>query len=189
LTCFERPCNRFSFLLVRGTSVPPTPQCRRSAMAVITRETLVLRGVSVLRDGLTVVRLGSGYRAVALQQTPAPIFTMRHPQPFNPAEQPDAERWADAEHRDASSRAGRPEGRTVGVLNRVVLGGSSVPAARSSGQLSAGAAASADKIDSRTRGRLVGACPAWQGHKPGQTARLTTSTGSTRWGPAGDRMS
>jgi len=156
-------------------------------MAVITRETLVLRGVSVLRDGLTVVRLGSGYRAVAMQQ-PAPIFTMRHPQPFNPGEKPEAERWADAKHW-ASSRAGRPAGVTDGVLNRAVLGGFSVPAARSSGHVSAGAAASADKIDPRTRGRLVGACPSWQGHKPGHTARLTTSTESTRWGPAGDRMS
>jgi hypothetical protein len=155
-------------------------------MAVITRETLVLRDVSVLRDGLTVVaRLGSGYPAE--MQTPAPTFPMRHPQPFAAANQPEAERWSNPDdHRDASSRTGR-SARTAGCLNRAVLGGS-VPAARLTGLL-ADAVASADKIPSRTRGRTVSACPPWQAYKPGFTAGLTTSTGSTRWGPAGDRMS
>lgn len=156
-------------------------------MAVITRTPLVLRGVSVLCDGLTVVaRLGSGYQAAATQ-TPAP-FSMRHPQPFN-AGQPQSERWSNPEeHRDASSRTGRSARTTVGVLTRTILGGPFVPAARLAASL-AGAVASVDKIDPRTRGRLVSTCPTWQVAKPGFIAGPTTSTESTRWGPAGDRMS
>lgn len=156
-------------------------------MAVITRKTLVLRGVSVLRDGLTVVaRLGSGYRAIATQ-TPASTFPMRHPQPFAAANQPAAERWSSPDdHRDASSRAGR-SARTAGCLNRANLGGS-VPAARLTGLL-ADAVASADKTNPRMPGRSVSACPPWQVVKPDVIAGLTTSPGSTRSGPAGDRMS
>src|SRR5262245_60748587 len=128
-TCSERPCNLLlPYPRSAGLRASPTSQRRRSPMAVITRQTLVLRGVSVLRDGLTVVaRLGSGYQAQATQ-TPAP-FSMRHPQPFN-AGANQAERWLNPEeHRDASSRAGRSAS-TGGVLNRAVLGGPFVPAAR-----------------------------------------------------------
>lgn len=78
-------------------------------MAVITRRTLVLRGVSVLRDGLTVVaRLGTGYQAE--KQKPAP-FAMPHPMPSNLQNQSESERWSNLDDdRDASSRAGRSAG-------------------------------------------------------------------------------
>jgi hypothetical protein len=49
-------------------------------MAVKKLESLVLRGVSVLRDGQAVnLRLGSGYSAIG--QNPTASLTMRHPSP------------------------------------------------------------------------------------------------------------
>ena len=81
-------------------------------MAVRTRETLVLRGVPVVRDGVAVeARLGVGYQG--LEQSPAP-FSMRHPSPKNPrhAIDPDAQALPGAGRRQA--RAGRP-GYSAGV--------------------------------------------------------------------------
>lgn len=131
-------------------------------MAVITRETLVLRGVSVLCDGLVVVaRLGTGYPSAAPQQTPAICFPMRHPQSFNPRNLSDSERWASPDdHRDASSRTGRSAAKTIGAFPRKPW----------------------------TRGRFALACLPWQATQPGLAGR-TTSTRTTRERLAGDRMS
>ena len=76
-------------------------------MAVMTRKTLVLHGVSVVVDGLTVeARLGTGYQGNA---SPAP-FSMRRPSSNHPqVDNPDPRRDL-AEQRDAAAvRAGRPE--------------------------------------------------------------------------------
>lgn len=79
-------------------------------MAVITRQTLVLRGVPVLRDGVVVeARRGAGYQG--LEQPPT-LFSMRHPSPMNPrhAIDPDAQPLPDAGRRQARAArwAGRP---------------------------------------------------------------------------------
>ncbi len=79
-------------------------------MAVITRETLVLRGVPVLRDGVAVeARLGVGYQGT--EQLPAPI-SMRHPSPDNPrhGNEPGARPLPGADQRQDrdAPRAGRP---------------------------------------------------------------------------------
>jgi hypothetical protein len=76
-------------------------------MALKTRKTLVLCGVSVLRDGAAVQkRLGLGYQGG--QQPPAP-FSMRHPFPRNPR--------ADTEPEPRRHDVDRPD-RDVGVVTR-----------------------------------------------------------------------
>ena len=83
-------------------------------MAVRTLQNLVLRGVTVGRDGLAIqARLGAGYQGN--RQTPV---SMRHPSSSDPqAETEPDQRHVSAEHRDdvAAGRAGRP-GRLAGVL-------------------------------------------------------------------------
>jgi hypothetical protein len=169
-------------------------------MAMITRTTLVLRGVSVLRDGLTVVmHLGSGYRAD--HQTPA-LFSMRHPLPV-PTNEPEAERWSNPDDRDASSQ---PEGFVAGTAGAAnprtpainagrhallglpgVTGGSTVPAVRFTGLNPARNPASVDKVLSRASGRIV-SCQQQQLQQVAKSTG-TTSTGSTRWGLTGFRKS
>ena len=85
-------------------------------MAVRTLQNLVLRGVTVGRDGLAIqARLGAGYQGN--RRTPVP-FSMRHPSSSDPqAEKEPDQRHVSADHRDdvAAGRAGRP-GRLAGVL-------------------------------------------------------------------------
>jgi hypothetical protein len=91
-------------------------------MALMTRKALVLRGVSVLRDGTAdQTRFGRGYQGV--QQRPAP-FSKRHPSPRDP------ERLA--AHRDVrdAGRAGRPGcWAGVSVSRSLALAGASRSAA------------------------------------------------------------
>jgi hypothetical protein len=151
-------------------------------MAVITRETLVLRGVSVLRDGLTVVaRLGSGYQAT---QTPAP-FSMRHPQPFN-AGRPQAERWINPdEHQDASSQAGRS--RTQAVGSHLPRSWEAVCPGRPAARLLPAAWRPWTRAIPGHPDVPSAPCPSWQVAKPGFTAGRSPRV--RQWGPAGDRMS
>jgi hypothetical protein len=85
-------------------------------MALNTLESLVLRGVAVLRDGVAVeARLGLGYQGT--EQSPASI-SMRHPSSHNPrhGNQPDARTLPGADKRQdrVAPRAGRP-GCAMGV--------------------------------------------------------------------------
>jgi len=169
-------------------------------MAVMTRRTLVLRGVSVLRDGLTIVtRLGSGYRAD--HQTPA-LFSMRHPLPL-PANEPEGERWSNPNDRDTSSRADRLAASTAGSANTRTspalqrgrhavtrlpgLGGLAVPAAWFTGLKQVRTPASVDKVTSRAHGRFV-SCQLQQLQHVAKSTGMT-SMSSTRWGLTGCRKS
>jgi hypothetical protein len=73
-------------------------------MAVITRETLVLRGVSVVRDGNTaMVRQGSDNPAKL--EAPAFLISMRHPSPGCQGQIETGRHYPS----DAGSRAGRSD--------------------------------------------------------------------------------
>jgi hypothetical protein len=86
-------------------------------MAVMTLETLVLRGGSVVRDVVT-GRAGSGCRA-AKRQAPTLPYPMRQPSHHYPSAEQEPNRWLnrvnDAD--DAADRAGRP-GSGVGMPSR-----------------------------------------------------------------------
>src|SRR5437762_4880091 len=91
--------NELSHLLLR----------RRSAMAVINRNTLVLTGVSVVRDVVTGA-MGTGLNVACAELSRSPIST-RHPsQRYPQAEQKTGQRLDHAESGmdDAAYRAGRP---------------------------------------------------------------------------------
>jgi hypothetical protein len=95
-------------------------------MFALTLDTLVLRGVSVLRDGQTVgVRLGTGYSA-GIADPEGPISVMRHP---SPGCRPGSDTPAGRDEPDAK-RAGfaaSGAGRSLGLESRSGL-------ARSTGQ-------------------------------------------------------
>ncbi len=133
-------------------------------MAVITRNLLVLRGVSVLVDGVAVsVRLGS-YQANC--QNPASPFISRHPSPgcLQAVSEPGQRRfYPDLAGVDtAVNWAGRP-GSRAGVPSRGpaltagTVRGPRSTAARTLGLFTAGVMASVDKVFS---GRLK-AASAW----------------------------
>src|SRR5438445_218299 len=93
----------------RGPPCPFFVDRRRSAMAVRTLKTLVLRGVAVTGDVVTGRTRIAGYQANG--RLPVPPFSMRHPSPgclaFRLERRQARVDNADAEH--ASVRAGRPE--------------------------------------------------------------------------------
>jgi hypothetical protein len=95
-------------------------------MAVMTREALVLRGVSVVRDGNTaMVRQGSDNPAKP--EAPAFLISMRHPSPGCQGQNDPGRHYPS----DAVSRAGRSDS-LAGVLVRraAALRDSSLPNSR-----------------------------------------------------------
>jgi hypothetical protein len=103
----------------------------------MTLKTLVLRGVSVVRDGMaSLTRHGQGYQRV--QQAPVP-FSQRHPSFRTPrlVTDPEPRRLADKDE-CATTRAGRPGcGAGVSVRRSLALAGASrriaLPALREGG--------------------------------------------------------
>jgi hypothetical protein len=138
-------------------------------MALMTPRTLVLSGVSVLRDGTAVqTRLGLGYQGD--KQAPAP-FSMRHPSPHAPRgeTEPEPRRVVDDfVNRDVRvvKRAGRP-GCWAGVPVRQ---GRTSPMA--AGRIGSAIATAAAALDRARPGRL----------QTGSATNLRTA-GALAWRP------
>jgi hypothetical protein len=85
-------------------------------MAMMTREALVLRGVSVVRDGNTaMVRQGSDNRAKL--EAPAFLISMRHPSPGCQGQTEMGRHYPS----DAASRAGRSDCLAGVLVHRAAL--------------------------------------------------------------------